>query len=181
MQEGEGGRKGECLQQRTVRNETFAWTSLRPNGSSSPSFPLSVSRHKSFTAPLLLPSSASSGVPLSLVSFFANRSDREATQSYIFPAGAPSVLPLPSSLPSVGPSASEGGREGGPHVFGVKWGGEVIAVAAQQREGGRIASGARNKLETSLQTRGEDTAPYFFRSFLTIRHEKSHTCKDLEH
>ena len=104
----------------TVRNETFAWTSLRPNGSSSPSFPLSVSRHKSFTA-LLLPSSASSSFPplpfgspsISLSSLFANRSDREATQSYIFPAGAPSVLPSfpPSSFRrSVRPRPREGGR-----------------------------------------------------------------------
>ena len=56
---------------------------------------------------------------LSLSSLFANRSDRGATQSYIFPAGAPSVLPLPSSLPSlplpfrpsVRPRPREGGRE----------------------------------------------------------------------
>ena len=132
----------------TVRNETFAWTSLRPNGSSSPSFLLCLFRAINL---LLLLSSFPHLPPreyLSLSSLFANRSDRGATQSYIFPAGAPPVLPPSLLLPSVGPSASEGGREGGPHVFGVKWGGEVIAVAAQQREGGRRAGGARNKLET---------------------------------
>ena len=149
MQEGrrEGGMGSASNNGQTVRNETFAWTSLRPNGSSSPSFPLSVSRHKSFTAPLLLPSSASSGVPLSLVSFCQSVGSRSHSIVY-FSRGSPSRPPF-FPPPSVRRSVRVRGREGGPHVFGVKWGGEVIAVAAQQREGGRRASGARNKSETS--------------------------------
>ena len=96
----------------TVRNETFAWTSLRPNGSSSPSFPLSVSRHKSFTAPLLLPSSASSGVPLSLVSFCQSVGSRSHSIVY-FSRGSPFRPSSSLLLPSVGRSVRVRGREGG--------------------------------------------------------------------